>query len=136
MARGIDDVDLDPLVRDGDVLGQDGDAALALLVVRVKDALLYLLVFAKCARGAQQLVDEGRLAMVDMGDDGDVSDVLLAHARSPACKLVFCPIYRKVLAHCSTTLAIREKKLLTYAKSACIIVPCVGPVAQLVRASG
>ena len=33
VARGVNDVDLDVLVLDGDVLGQDGDASLALLVV-------------------------------------------------------------------------------------------------------
>ena len=79
VAGGVDDVDLDALVLDGDVLRQDGDAALALLVVGVEHALLYLLVLAERVRCLEHLVHEGGLAVVDVGDDGDVPDVLLAH---------------------------------------------------------
>src|SRR4029079_1667566 len=61
------------------VLGQDRDAALALEVVRVHDALGDLLVGAEGAALAQQLGDQRRLAVVDVGDDGDVSD-LAGHA--------------------------------------------------------
>ena len=39
VARRVDDVDLHALVVDGDVLGQDRDAALALQVVGVEDAV-------------------------------------------------------------------------------------------------
>ena len=62
VARGVDDVDLD-----------------ALLVVGVEHALLYLLVRAEGVRGLQQLVHERGLAVVDVRDDGNVPDVLLAH---------------------------------------------------------
>ena len=79
VARSVDDVDLDVLVLNGDVLGQDGDAALALLVVGVKNTVLDLLVCTEGIRGAQQLVHEGGLAVVDVRDDGDVAEVLLAH---------------------------------------------------------
>ena len=60
---------------DGDVLGEDGDAALALLVVGVEDAVDHLLVVPEHVGGLQQPVDEGGLAVVDVGDDGDVADV-------------------------------------------------------------
>ena len=95
MARGVDDVDLHALVLDGDVLRQNGDAALALLVVGVEHALLDLLVLAEGIGRAQKLVDEGRLAVVDVSDDGDVANVLLFHLCSffynlPAClRLLF-----------------------------------------------
>ena len=79
MARGVDDVDLHALVADGDVLGEDGDAALPLLVVGVQHALCHLLVLAEDASLLEQLVDHGCLAVVDVGDDGDVADVLLNH---------------------------------------------------------
>ncbi len=79
VAGGVDDVDLDALVLDRDVLGQDGDAALALLVVGVEDAVLHLLVGAERVGGAQQLVAQRRLAVVDVGNDGDVPQVILAH---------------------------------------------------------
>ncbi len=77
VAGGVDDVDLDVLVLDGDVLGQDRDAALALLVVAVKHALLDLLVVAEHMRCPQQAVHKGGLAVVDVGDDGDVANVVL-----------------------------------------------------------
>ena len=79
VARGVDDVDLDVLVLDGDVLGEDGDATLALLVVGIQDAVLDLLVCAEGVRRAEKLVNEGGLAVVDVRDDGDVAEVLLTH---------------------------------------------------------
>ncbi len=71
----VDDVDLGALVEDGGVLGQDGDAALALELVGVHDAVDDGLVLAKGAGLAQHLVDQRGLAVVDVGDDGDVADV-------------------------------------------------------------
>ena len=56
------------------VLGQDGDAALALELVRVHDALGDGLVGAEGAGLAQHGVDQRGLAVVDVGDDGDVAD--------------------------------------------------------------
>ena len=61
------------LVVDGGVLGQDGDAALALEVVAVHRALGDALVGAEGAALVQQGVDQRGLAVVDVGDDGDVA---------------------------------------------------------------
>jgi hypothetical protein len=63
----------------GAVLRQDGDAALLFEVVAVHHAFGDLLVLAEGAALAQQLVDQRGLAMVDVGDDGDVAD-LAGHA--------------------------------------------------------
>ena len=71
--RGVDDVDVGAAVAEGAVLRQDGDAALALELVRVHDALLDVLVRGKGARLLQQFVDERGLAVVDVGDDGNVA---------------------------------------------------------------
>ncbi len=79
VAGGVDDIDLHAVVIDGDVLGQNGDAALALLIVGVEDAVLNLLVGAEGARGAEQLVAQGGLAVVDVGDDGNVSQMFILH---------------------------------------------------------
>ena len=57
----------------GGVLGQDGDAALALEVVVVHHPLGHLLVGAERAALPQQRVDERGLAVVDVRDDGDVA---------------------------------------------------------------
>ena len=54
-------------------LGEDGDAALALEVVGIHGALGNLLVLAEGAGLLQQLVDQCRLAMVDVRDDRDVA---------------------------------------------------------------
>ena len=75
VARGVHDVDLGVAVVDRGVLGEDRDAALALEVVRVHDALAVLLVGAEDAALLEQGVDEGGLAVVDVGDDGDVAEV-------------------------------------------------------------
>ena len=73
VAGRIDDVDQMSVVLDGRVLGQDRDAALALEVVGVEDALGDLLVVAEDVALPQHRVDQGRLAVVDVGDDGDVA---------------------------------------------------------------
>ena len=79
VARGVDDVDLDVLILDRDVLGENRNAALALLVVGIQDAVLDLLVGTEGVRGTQELVDHRRLAVVDVSDDGDVPQIVYAH---------------------------------------------------------
>ena len=77
VARGVDDVD--PRLAGGAApqnrgrLGQDGDAALALLVVGIHRPLEVRLVGAEHPRLRQQLIDQGRLAVIDVSDDGDVA---------------------------------------------------------------
>ena len=76
VARGVDDVDLDPVVEDGRVLGQDGDALLPLEVARVHDPLVDRLVVPERPRLPEHGVDQGGLAVVDVGHDGHVADVV------------------------------------------------------------
>ena len=76
VSRCVDDVDLGVLVRHSGVLGEDGDAALALEIVAVHDARLDLLVLAEDLGLREHRVDEGGLAVVDVRDDGDVADVV------------------------------------------------------------
>jgi hypothetical protein len=82
VSGGVDDVDavfgVGALVQpaDGGVLGQDGDAALALEVVRVHHALAEVLAGVEGLGLAQQLVDQRGLAVVDVGNDGDVAKIL------------------------------------------------------------
>ena len=73
VAGGIDDVDFAACEVDGRVFGENGDAALALEFVRVHHPLGHLLVGAEGAGLAQHGVDEGGLAVVNMGDDGDIA---------------------------------------------------------------
>jgi hypothetical protein len=76
VARRVDDVELDVAVAHRRVLGEDRDALLALEVHRVHHALVDVLVGPERAGLPEHRVDERGLAMVDVGDDGDVADVL------------------------------------------------------------
>ena len=77
VAGGVDDVDRLVLPVDGGVLGLDRDPLLLFEVHRVHGPLLDLLVGAKDAALLEELVDQGGLPVVDVGDDGDVADVLV-----------------------------------------------------------
>ena len=79
VAGRVDDVDLHALVGDGDILGQDRDAALAFQIVGVEDLLADQLAFAEPPALAQHAIDQARLAVVDVGDDGHVADVVATH---------------------------------------------------------
>ena len=92
VARRIDDVDEELLhalpggsgsdIAHGAVLGENGDAALALQRVGVHDEVvlaageLFQLAGAKHARLHKEVIDEGGLAMVNVRDDGDVAEEL------------------------------------------------------------
>ena len=60
---------------DAGALGEDGDPALFLEVVRIHRPLLDALVVAEGARLAEELVDERRLAVIDVRDDRHVAQV-------------------------------------------------------------
>ncbi len=79
VARRVDDVDAGlaglAVPQDRGALGQDGDAAFALLIVGVHGAFCGRLIGAEQARLGEQGVDHGRLAVVNVGDDGDVAQV-------------------------------------------------------------
>ena len=78
VAGRVHDVDADPFPGDGGELGQDGDAALALEVVRVHGAVGDDLAGPEGAGLAQEPVDQRGLAVVDVRDDGDVADLATA----------------------------------------------------------
>src|SRR5690606_11599852 len=61
---------------DRGALGENGDAALALLIVGVHGALLPGLVGAEGAALGEELVDKRGLAVVDVGDDRKVAEAL------------------------------------------------------------
>ena len=66
---------IDVLVVDGGVLGEDRDAALALELAGVHDEIGDVLAHAERAALFQQRVDQRRLAVVDVGHDGDAPPV-------------------------------------------------------------
>ena len=75
VAGRVDDVDLEAAVGDGHVLGEDRDPPLALEVVRIGDQLTGRIRVAEDVRLLEQPIDERGLAVVDVGDDGDVAQL-------------------------------------------------------------
>ena len=76
VTRRVDDVDLHVAVAHSGVLREDRDALLALEVHRVHHALGDVLVLAERAGLPQHRVDERGLAVVDVGHDRHVADVV------------------------------------------------------------
>jgi hypothetical protein len=78
----IDQVDLDRFpgrgvdVGNRDVLRKDGDAALALQGIGVENGVLRDLALSEIPALAQQRIEQGRLSVVDVGDDGNISDIV------------------------------------------------------------
>ena len=70
---------LGPII-EPDGLGLDGDAALALDIHRIEHLLAHV-AQGHGAGGLDQPVGEGRFAMVDMGDDGEIADIVDAACR-------------------------------------------------------
>ena len=77
MARGIYDVDFYAVVHNSCVLGQNRDAALTLDIAGVHNALCNLLVGAEHMALLQHAINQGRLTMVNVGDNGDVSQIFI-----------------------------------------------------------
>jgi hypothetical protein len=79
VARRVDDVDLHAGDGQGDVLGEDGDAALAFEIVGIEDEPVLStgeaiqLLGAEESRLAHHHIDERGLAMIDVCDDGNIT---------------------------------------------------------------
>jgi hypothetical protein len=93
VAGGVDDVDRHAAgwragagVVDGGVLGEDRDALLALQITGVHDPFAHALglVRGEGATLPKHGVDQCRLAVIDVRDDGDIAQVrTYGHAGSP-----------------------------------------------------
>ena len=66
---------LDAVVMHGGIFGKNGDAALPLQVVGVHHPFGHRLILAEDAALFEHLVHQGGLAMVNVGDNGDVSQI-------------------------------------------------------------
>ena len=72
--RGIDDVHAVSFVHHARVLGEDGNAAFAFEVVGVHHAVHNFFTFVESSALFEKLVHQGCFTVVNVGDDGDVSD--------------------------------------------------------------
>jgi hypothetical protein len=88
VAGRIHDIDLCAGIKHGRVLGKDGDAALAFQIVRVHDALGHGLVIAESAALAKHGVNQRGLAVIHVGDDGDVANTRIQIENSSGVQIV------------------------------------------------
>lgn len=75
VAGGVDEVDAHALEIDGGLLGEDRDPPLALDILAVHHPLRDRLVLAEGAGLAQQSIQQGRLAVINVGDDRQVAEI-------------------------------------------------------------
>ena len=76
VAGGVDDVNLYILIIGSGVFGQDCDAPLPFQGVGVHHPVLHHLVLPERAALLEQLVYKGGLSVVNVGDDGDISQII------------------------------------------------------------
>ncbi len=74
MAGCIDNIDQVFVPVDRAVLGPDGDSPLPFQSVVIHQALGHLLVVAESMSGAKDRIDQGSLAVIDMGDDREITN--------------------------------------------------------------
>jgi hypothetical protein len=79
VTRGVNDIDVCTFPAHSTVLGQNRDAAFAFDSVVVHHSVDHFFVVGEGARLTQQLVNHGCFTVVNVGDDGDVAN-LLTHA--------------------------------------------------------
>ena len=75
VAGSIHDIHMVILPAESGVLGADGDAFFFFQVHRVHHALIRFLVGAEGSRLLEKLIHERCLAVIDVGDDGDVANI-------------------------------------------------------------
>ena len=74
VSRGVHDIDVVAFKLDRGVLGQNGDATLFFQIVAIHHSFNHVLVGGEGAGLLQELVHQGGLAVVDVGDNGDITE--------------------------------------------------------------
>ena len=77
VARGVHNIDLCVAVANGGIFGQNGNAALTLQVIGVHDTIHGLLILPVHTTLLEHFVHQSGLAVVDMGDDGNISQFIV-----------------------------------------------------------
>src|SRR4030042_1127481 len=77
VAGSVNDIDADPFPHDGTVLGRNGDAPFSFKVQGIHQSLADFLVGPEQAALAEHGVHQGRLAVVNVGDDSYVSQTVV-----------------------------------------------------------
>jgi hypothetical protein len=74
MARSVDDVDVIAVPIDRGIFRQDGDTPFFFQGIGVHDTFIDFCVSVEGAGLLQKLVNQGGFAMVNVSDDGDISE--------------------------------------------------------------
>ena len=77
MTRGIDDIDFIVFILNGCIFGKNSNAAFPLQVTGVHNAVNHCLIFTVNAALFQHLVDQSGFAVVNVGDNCNISDFFL-----------------------------------------------------------
>ncbi len=80
MPGRIDDIDLNALVPYGRILRHDGNAPFAFEIHGVHHPLRYFLMLPEGARLLEHGIDKSRFAVINVGNNRNISYVLLSHA--------------------------------------------------------
>ena len=75
VTRCIDHIYLNAFIGNGDVLCQNGNTTFPLKVIAVHDKVACFLVVAEYVGSMQYLIDQCRLTVVNVRNDGDVTNV-------------------------------------------------------------
>jgi hypothetical protein len=84
VARRVDDVDQQVVIVNRGVLGENRDPALAFEIVAVHGAFGDALVGTEGTALVQQGINQGGLAVVNVGDDGDVTSGRICYGHPPS----------------------------------------------------
>ena len=79
MPWGVDDIDFYTVMHHGCVLGEDGDSSFSFQRIRVHDTFSHFLVVSENMALLQHGIYESRFTMVDMRDNGNVTNTFSFH---------------------------------------------------------
>ena len=88
VSRGVDNVDFHVVISDGGVFGENGYAPFSFQIAAVHNSFFNLLILAEGAALLQKFVNKSGFAVVDVGDDCNVTQVLSDHCFSVAQSVV------------------------------------------------
>ncbi len=126
VSRSVYNVDFCPFVIDGDVFGEYCYAALALKVIAVEYQFAGILIISKKMSGHQHFVHKGGLAMVHVGDDGDIAYILHIKMCIFLISLLFQPAKLSILADISIGKTADEG----FSREICVSLRCISPYAS------
>src|SRR5262249_4972094 len=87
VTRRIDNVDFDAAITDSRCLRKDGDSPLAFEIIGIHNAFHNLFIGSENTALPKHGVNKGGLTMINVGDDGYVSNLLIKHNYSSYSKL-------------------------------------------------